>query len=304
MKYFHPKKYWRILKEQVYRLFWFYLIPDEWEITYRFCKYVGYKPNLQNPQTFNEKIQWLKLNDRNNLYPDLIDKCKVKSIVSQLIGERYVIPTIFGPYDSANEIPWDQLPNKFVVKCNHDAASVIICKDKDKFNISYAIEKLNKCLKNNYYHDEGKQWGYKNITPKVFVEPLMEDSNHEDLVDYKFMFFNGECKCIFTCLERRSKTGLKLNFYTPEWELLPFIRNYPNTLPEPKPNALEDMLQIAKKLVEYIDNAFVRIDLYVINGQIYFGEYTFYPGGGFEPFQPLEWDYTLGSWIKLPIDRQ
>ena len=299
MKYFHPKKYWRLIKECLYSFFWFYLIPDTWEITYRFYKYVGYKPNLKQPKTFNEKIQWLKLHDRNNIYPNLIDKCKVKSIVSQLIGERYIIPTIFGPYDSANEIPWEQLPNKFVLKCNHDAASVVICKDKEKLNIANTIEKLNNCLKNNYYHDEGKQWGYKNITPKVFVEKYMEDEGCEDLVDYKFMFFNGECKCIFTCLERRSKTGLKLNFYTPQWEILPFTRKYPNGSLEPRPKALEEMLQIAKKLADYISNAFVRIDLYVINGQIYFGEYTFYPGGGFESFEPVSWDYTLGSWIDL-----
>lgn len=299
MKYFHPKKYWRLIKEYLYRFFWFYLIPDTWEITYRFYKYVGYKPNLQQPKTFNEKIQWLKLHDRNKLYPDLIDKCKVKSIVSQLIGEKYVIPTLFGPYSSANEIPWEQLPNKFVLKCNHDAASVVICKDKEKLNIANTIEKINNCLKNNYYHDEGKQWGYKNITPKVFVEKYMENEGCEDLVDYKFMFFNGECRCVFTCLERKSETGLKVNFYTPEWALMPFIRKYPNTDAEPKPKALEEMLQIAKKLADYISNAFVRIDLYVINGQIYFGEYTFYPGGGFESFEPVSWDYTLGSWIDL-----
>lgn len=302
MKYFHPKKYWRNVKEWLYKFFWFYLIPDTWEIRYRFRKYVGYKPNLKHPKSFNEKIQWLKLNDRNKIYSDLIDKCKVKSIVSNLIGEEYIIPTIFGPYNSANDIPWGQLPNRFVIKCNHDAASVIICKEKASFNIEYATQKIDKCLKNNYYHDEGKQWGYKNIKPQVFVEQLMEDKINEDLVDYKFMFFNGVCKCIFTCLERRSETGLKLNFYTPEWEMLPFTRKYPNTCAEPKPKEIEQLLKIAQKLTDYVNNAFVRIDLYVINGKIYFGEYTFYPGGGMEPFSPLEWDYTMGSWMKLPID--
>ena len=212
MKYFHPKKYWRLTKEWLYKFFCFYLIPDTWEITYRFYKYVGYKPNLKQPKSFNEKIQWLKLNDRNSIYPELIDKCKVKEIVGEVIGKEYVIPTIFGPYDNASEIPWDKLPNKFVIKCNHDAASAIICKEKKNLDKYNAIERLNKCLMNNYYHDEGKQWGYKNIKPQVFVEQLMEDKKNDDLVDYKFMFFNGVCKCIFTCLERRSETGLKLNF--------------------------------------------------------------------------------------------
>ena len=303
MKYFHPKKYWRITKEKLSRFFWFYLLPDSWEISYRFKRYVGYKPNLTTPQTFNEKIQWLKLNDRRDLYPNLIDKCKVKPIVSQLIGNEYIIPTIYGPYDSPTAIPWDELPDKFVIKCNHDASSVIVCKDKMKFDIEKSILRLNRCLEINYYHEEGKQWGYKNIKPQVFVEKYMEDGLHEDLVDYKFMFFNGECKCIFTCLERRSKTGLKLNFYTPQWELLPFTRRYPNTKAEPKPKNLDKMLEIAEKLAKYVDNPFVRIDLYDIDNHIYFGEFTFYPGGGFEEFRPKEWDYIMGSWVKLPIDK-
>lgn len=300
MKYFHPKKYWRLTKEWLHNMFWYYLVPDRWEIQYHFRKMVGYTPNLKHPQSFNEKIQWLKLNDHDSRYPDLIDKIKVKEIVGQLIGDEYIIPTLFGPYKDARDIPWKQLPNQFVVKCNHDAASAIVCKDKSSLNIDSAISKLNACLKKNYYHDLGKQWGYKNVEPRVFVEKYMEDYQYDDLVDYKFMFFNNVCKCLFTCIERKSATGLKLNFYTPDWKLMPFIRKYPSTTySEPKPKTLDKMLDLAQKLADYVDNSFVRIDLYDINGKIYFGEFTFYPGGGFEDFKPVEWDYTLGSWIDL-----
>lgn len=300
MKYFHPKKYWRLTKEWFWEIFWYYLIPDRWEIRYHFKKLVGYLPNMRNPQSFNEKIQWLKLHDHDKRYPNLIDKIKVKGIVEQIIGKEYVIPTLCGPYRNANDIPWDELPNQFVVKCNHDAASVLVCKDKSQFDVKNAIIKLNSSLSKNYYHNLGKQWGYKDIEPYVFVEKYMEDHIHEDLIDYKFMFFNNVCKCLFTCVERKSDTGLKINFYTPQWELMPFTRKYPSTLyPEPKPKTLDKMLAIAQKLSDYVDNTFVRIDLYDINGRIYFGEFTFYPGGGFEAFQPIEWDYTMGSWIDL-----
>lgn len=304
MKHFHPKKYWRLTKEWLHDFFWYYLIPDRWEIKYHFKKLVGYAPNLRNPQSFNEKIQWLKLNDRNKRYADLIDKFKVKDIVKNILGEEYVIPTLFGPYKDATDIPWNELPNQFVLKCNHDAASVIVCKDKSSLDIANAISKLNSCLKKNYYNNLGKQWGYKHVEPCVFVEQYMQDNQSDDLMDYKFMFFNKECKCLFTCLERKSKTGLKVNFYTTDWKRMPFIRKYPSTkYIEHKPCMLNQMLIIAQKLADYVNNSFVRIDLYNINGKIYFGEFTFYPGGGFEAFYPEKWDYILGSWMKLPIEK-
>ena len=303
MKYLHPKKYWRIIKEVLNNFFWYYLLPDSWEIFYHFKKKVGYAPNLKNPKSFNEKIQWLKLNDRDSRYPDLIDKFKVKDIVKDILGEEFVIPTILGPYYDVEDIPWNELPEQYVIKCNHDAASVVICKDRSIFDVESAKKHLSSCLKRNYYHDMGKQWGYKNIQPCVFIERYMH-SSVGDLDDYKFMVFNGDCRCVFICKERYSTTGLKLNFYTPEWELMPFIRSYPNaSYSIKKPESFEKMKEIAERLARYVNNPFVRIDLYDINGRIYFGEFTFYPGGGLEAFQPLEWDYTLGSWIKLPIDK-
>lgn len=298
MKYFHPKRISRYIKEKVHDIFFYYILPDKCEIKYRFKKRLGYSCNLKNPQTFNEKIQWLKLNDHNPLYPKLIDKVGVKKIVADVIGEEYVIPTLYGGYSRFDDIPFEKLPNQFVIKCNHDAASVIVCKDKNKFDYEKAKKKIKCALNTNYYHYDGKQWGYKNIKPQVFVEKFMQDGNKDDLCDYKFMMFNGECKCVFVCADRNS--GLRVNFYDVNWNLLPFTRHYPNTDYEiPKPQNLEKMLGIAKKLASVLENPFVRIDLYDINDNIYFGEYTFYPGGGFEDFTPLEWDYKMGSWMDL-----
>lgn len=300
MKYFHPKRTFRIAKEKLHDWFFFYLIPDEWEIKYRFKKRVGYVPNLRNPQSFNEKIQWLKLHDHNPRYPLLIDKYRVKDIVAEVIGKEHIIPTIAGGYKHFDDIPFESLPNQFVLKCNHDAASVVICKDKRTFDFASAKKKMEKALRTNYYHIEGKQWGYKNIDPCIFVEQYMEDEGQEDLTDYKFMMFNRQCKCVFLCLERRSKDGMKLNFYDTEWKLLPFTRHYPNTTyTVSQPNNYAEMLEIANKLAKFVNNRFVRVDLYDINGKIYFGELTFYPGGGFEEFSPKDWDYTMGSWIQL-----
>ena len=149
MKYLHPKKYWRITKEALNNFFWYYLLPDSWEIFYHFKKKVGYAPNLKNPKSFNEKIQWLKLNDRDSRYSDLIDKFKVKDIVKDILGEEYIIPTLFGPYYDVEDIPWNELPEQYVIKCNHDAASVVICKDKSIFDVESAKKHLSLCLKRN-----------------------------------------------------------------------------------------------------------------------------------------------------------
>jgi len=218
--------------------------------------------------------------------------------VFEILGDEYVIPTLYGGYSRFDDIPFEKLPDQFVIKCNHDAASVIVCKDKNKFDYEKAKKKIEGALHTNYYHSDGKQWGYKNIKPQVFVEKFMQDGNNEYLCDYKFMMFNGECKCVFVCADRNS--GLRVNFYDVNWNLLPFIRHYPNTDYEiPKPRNLENMLEIANKLASVLKNPFVRIDLYDINDNIYFGEYTFYPGGGLEEFTPLEWDYKMGGWLNL-----
>lgn len=206
-----------------------------------------------------------------------------------------------GGYSRVSDIPKNKLPDKFVLKCNHDAASVIVCKDKATFDWEYAEYKLNWCMAHDYYHYENKQWAYKDVDRCIFVEAYIEDPNTHDLPDYKFYCFGGEVKLIFVGMERfTNKDGVLVNIYDRNWNKMPFEHNHVNFVGEtPRPNNLDEMIEIAEKLAKYVNNPYIRIDLYNINGHIYFGEFTFYHAGGFGYFKPKEWDYTLGSWIDL-----
>lgn len=254
------------------------------------------KLNLENPQTFNEKLQWLKLHDRNELYTTLVDKYEVKKYVSNIIGEKYIIPTL-GIYDKFEEINFDSLPNQFVLKCTHDSGSVVICKNKNFFDKEKARKKIEKSLKKNFYY-LSREWPYKNVKPRILVETYMQDEKKEDLLDYKLLSFNGKVKCSFVCSERQSEKGLAVDFYDRNWEHMSFRRHYRNSLKNfLKPKNYELMVQLAEKLAENIP--FARIDFYEINNHLYFGEITFYPGGGLEEFIPQKYDKVLGKWLVL-----
>ena len=255
------------------------------------------KINIDAPQTFNEKLQWLKLYDRKPVYTTMVDKYEVKKYVADIIGEEYIIPTI-GIYSSFDEIDFDKLPNKFVIKCTHDSGGVVVCKDKQKLDLKEAKSKINTCLKNNFFY-VGREWPYKNVKPRIIVEEFMEDHVNEDLNDYKFMCFNGKVKCSFVCSDRRSKEGLKVTFFDLDWNKMPFERHYPASNKEiPKPVNYDKMVELSEKLAK--DLPFARIDFYEVEGRVYFGEITFFPGNGVEEFTPEKWDYELGSWLKLP----
>ncbi|WP_025162158.1 ATP-grasp fold amidoligase family protein [Paraclostridium bifermentans] len=265
------------------------------KLVYR--SHIGKNLNLKNPKTYNEKLQWLKLHDRNPKYTKLVDKYEVRSYISEEIGEEYLIPLV-GVYETFDEIKFNELPDKFVLKCTHDSGGVVICKDKSKFDIDNARKKINKCIKRNFYY-LGREWPYKNIKPKIVCEKYMEDENIGELRDYKFMCFNGEVKCLFVCLNRNTQSGLNVDFYNLEWEKMEFERHYPRSeeIIE-KPHNFKKMIKLAEKLAK--DIPFVRVDFYEINKKIYFGELTFYPGCGFEEFTPEYYDELLGSWINLP----
>lgn len=255
------------------------------------------KIDLNNPKTFNEKLQWLKLYNRNPLYTTMVDKYEVKKYVADIIGEEYIIPTI-GIYNNFDEIDFNKLPNKFVIKCTHDSGGVVVCKDKTKLNIKEARKKINKCLKRNFFY-VGREWPYKNVKPRIIIEEFIDDSKNEDLNDYKFMCFDGKVKCSFVCTERRSKEGLKVTFFDLNWNKMPFERHYPYSSKEiQKPVNYEKMIQLSEKLSKGL--SFIRVDFYEANNKIYFGELTFFPGNGTEEFTPEEWDYKIGEWIKLP----
>lgn len=262
------------------------------------CK-MGKKLNLTNPQTFNEKLQWLKLHDRKPEYTMMVDKYAVKKYVADIIGEEYIIPTL-GVWEHFDEINFENLPNQFVLKCTHDSGGLVICKDKSKLDILSAKKKIERSLRRNYYWS-GREWPYKNVKPRIIAEPYMEDKKTHELIDYKFMCFNGDIKCIFTCSERFSADGLKVTFFDKEWNVMPFERHYPASKNIPKkPKKFNEMMMFAEKLSQNIP--FVRADFYEINNKVLFGELTFFPGNGLEEFTPEEWDYKLGSWLKLPID--
>lgn len=272
-------------------------LPDEVFIKAKwYGRRMPYRLNLKHPKAYNEKLQWIKLYDRNPLYTTLVDKYRVKQYVTDKVGTEHVIP-LLGAWDKVEDIEWGNLPNQFVLKVNHDCGGQIICKDKSKLDIPSTVENLKKSLNRNYYY-ESREWPYKNVEPKVFAEDYMEDEFGE-LRDYKFFCFDGEVKAMFIATERNAGGEVKFDFFDANFNHLPFTQGHPNAdkLPE-KPKGFEKMKELAAKLSKGIPE--VRVDFYDVNGQVYFGEFTFFHFGGIVEFHPTEWDYTFGSWIKLP----
>ena len=251
------------------------------------------KLDLDNPKTFNEKLQWLKINDRKDIYTTMVDKYEVKQYVTDKIGKKYVIPTI-GVYEKFDEIDFGKLPSQFVMKCTHDSGGLVVCDNKNELNIIAAKKKINQSLKKNFYY-AGREWPYKNVKPRIIIEKYMGSN----LNDYKIFCFNGEPRFTLVC-SNRCGNDKNTDFYDNDWKLLPFTRENHKNNPKgiDKPKNLSEMLDIARKLSKGIP--FVRVDLYDIDNQVYFGELTFYPSAGFEGFHPAEWDKKLGDMIKLP----
>lgn len=290
----HPKKILLYLITSRFNKF----IDDATYLKILYRIKVGRKLDLKNPKTFNEKLQWLKLHDRKEEYTNMVDKIAVRSYIKNTIGEEYLIPLI-GVYNKFDDIDFNSLPQKFVIKCNHDSGGVAICKDKKTFDYRKAKEKINKSLKKNYYYS-GREWPYKNIKPKILIEKYMKDNKSNELIDYKFMCFDGKVKMIFTCTDRYNG-GLKVTFFDLNWKKLPFERHYPSSKKNiEKPKNYDLMLKFSEKLSKGI--SFLRVDWYEINGKLYFGELTFYPGGGFEEFTPENWDKKIGDLINLPTN--
>ncbi|MBR5434708.1 MAG: glycosyl transferase [Bacteroidales bacterium] len=272
-------------------------VSDETYIKIKWKKWMDYKLNLDNPRTFNEKLQWIKLNDHNPLYTELVDKYRVKQYVTEKVGSEYVIP-LLGQWDSVDKIEWEKLPNQFVIKCSHDSGSTVLCKDKSALDIDAAKKKLESSLKRNYYW-ESREWPYKNVKPRIFAEAYMEDEFGE-LRDYKWFCFDGEPKAMFVASDRqKNDEETKFDFYDENFNHLPITNGHPNssTFIE-KPKGFDIMKELASKLSKGLPE--VRMDFYDVNGKVYFGEFTFFHWGGLMPFEPREWDLKFGDWIKLP----
>lgn len=273
------------------------LVPDELYLKAYYFNLFGKRLNLNAPQTFNEKLQWLKLHDRRPEYTAMVDKYAAKQFAANICEEMHIIPTL-GVWEHFDDIDFDALPQKFVLKCTHDSGGLVICKDKRTFDKSAAKEKIEKCLKRNFYLS-GREWPYKNVPRRIIAEEYLESLDTDGLADYKLMVFNGKVEATFVCTDRFSSDGLKITFFDRDWNRLPCKRQYHSTsnIEIPKPKTYDTMIRYAELMSKGIP--FLRADFYEIQGQLFFGELTFYPASGFEKFEPEYWDRTFGDMLDI-----
>lgn len=274
-------------------------LPDKIYLKIKYFLATRHILDLNNPTRFQEKLQWLKLNDRKSIYTSMVDKYTVKKIVSEKIGSKYIIPTL-GVWDSFEQIDFNSLPDKFVLKTTHGGGSlgIVICKDKQTFNYKDAEKRLSKSLKQSIYKIM-REWPYKNVRRRIIAESFIECPSKTDLTDYKIFCFNGNPKFIQVIQDRNSEETI--DFFDPSWTHLPFVGLTPKcqnaTVRPTKPQNLDTMLLIAEQLAE--NTKFVRVDLYNVDGKIYFGEITFYPASGFGKFTPDIWDKKIGNMLEI-----
>jgi uncharacterized protein YqgQ len=258
---------------------------------------MGKRLDLENPKTFNEKLQWLKLYNRKPEYTTMVDKYEAKNYVAEIIGEKYIIPTL-GVWERFEDIPFDKLPSQFVLKCTHDSGGLVICKNREEFDIEEARKKIEHSLKTNYYL-QGREWPYKNVKPRIIAEKYMQDIGTQDLKDYKFFCFGGKAKCFKVDFDRFIEHHA--NYYDVDKNLLDFGEaSYPPDRKKKidiRATELHEMEQLAEKLSKGIP--FLRADFYDVNGNVYFGELTFYPASGFGEFTSTKWDEIMGEWIPI-----
>ena len=275
-----------------------HILPDKIYIKLKYRLRLGKFPDLKNPKTFNEKLQWLKLYDRKPEYTRMVDKYEAKKYVADIIGEEYVIPTL-GVWDSFDDIDFDKLPDQFVLKCTHDSGGLVICRDKSKLDKDAAKNKICKSLKRNYFWS-GREWPYKNVKPRIIAEKYMDDGVG-GLRDYKFLCFNSKPKFIYISQGMENHSTARISFYDLEGNKMPFERNDYKSFEAPPdmPVTMSEMVEFSAILAEKIGCPFVRIDFYCINGKTCFGEITFSPCGGMMPFKPMQWDKKLGKDLDL-----
>lgn len=272
-------------------------VSDRKAIEIQFETVLGYRPDLDNPKTFNEKLQWLKLHDRNPEYTIMVDKYRAKQWVADRIGWEHIVPT-YAKWDHAEDITIDDLPDQFVLKTNHDQGGVVICRDKSSFDLKAAKKKLSRHLKRNLFW-YGREWPYLNVKPLVFAEQYLQ-SPADDLADYKLFRFNNGRLITLYMTDRFTEAGLTETFFDEEWHRLDVTENGHSLKADaPKPKHFEEMKCLAEAIAE--DLPFLRVDYYESSGKLYFGELTLYPNSGLEQFDPADWDLRLGSWIVLPV---
>ena len=271
-------------------------VSDEHFVKWKYFLNFHKKLNLENPQTYNEKLQWLKLYDRREEYTQMVDKYEAKKYVANLIGEEYIIPTL-GVYNSFDEIDFDKLPNQFVLKCTHNSGGIIICRDKATLDISKARKQMTKWLKKNPYWSN-REFPYKNVTPRVIVETLMEQGNGEPLRDYKFLCFHGKVKLI-ELHRNRNLDNYTQDFYDENWNKTSFAQVGDPISKDffPKPENFDLMKRFSELLTRKMKHC--RVDWYEIDHRLFFGEITFYDASGLIPFENEKDNLMIGSWIDI-----
>lgn len=271
---------------------------DEWYLSHLFKLEMGYPLNLKRPQTFNEKLNWLKLYDRNPLYTRMADKYEAKLIVSNIIGAKYVVPC-YGVWDSFDDINFETLPNRFVIKGTNDSSGVFICKNKEDLNKDALRNNLLLCQKRNYYYSL-REWVYKDIKPRIIIDQFLDDQSGHELMDYKFMCFNGIPRVMY---QTNKASNIYENFYDMDYNVLNINHGFKRHIPEfEKPAEFDLMKELAAKLSAGIP--FVRVDFFDVAGRVYFGEFTFYDWGGMRPFSDVKWDKILGNFLVLPKNNE
>ena len=257
---------------------------------------MGRELNLKNPILYNEKLQWLKLYDRNPKYSMLVDKYEVKKYIGEVVGEEHIIPT-YGVWERFEDIDFNSLPNQFVLKCTHDSGGIVICKDKCSFDLNKVKPQFEKLLKTNYYY-RGREWPYKAVKPRIIAEKYMIEDQSGWLTDYKFFCFNGQPKIVYVSKDKAENPTT--DFFDSDFKPIKMRMRDPNSVDLPKkPDRYEEMLEMAKMLSKGMPH--VRVDFYYINGVVYVGELTFYHCGGMAPIHPEEWAKKMGEWIDLSL---
>ncbi len=271
-------------------------LSDRKYIEFQFKYLIGYSLNLEQPQTFNEKLNWLKFNFRKPIFTKMADKFEAKEIVRNAIGEEYVVP-LLGVWSDVNDIDFEKLQYPCVLKATNDSSGVIICKSYNSINVTDIKRRLSKSIGRNWY-SQSKEWVYKDITPRIIADQYLDDHSGHELTDYKFWCFNGKPRVMY-CTNKA--IDIYENFYDMDFRPLDISHGYKRRAPEfIKPDKFEQMKKLCEKLSAGLDLPFVRIDFFYVNGHIYFGEFTFYEWGGIKPFTDINWDYKLGKMLKLP----
>ena len=275
-------------------------MPDGLYLEIQYYLKMHRRLNLKYPKTMNEKLQWLKINDRKSIYIDLVDKYKVRKHIENAIGKQYLIPLI-GTWESPKDICFENLPDQFVLKCNHDSGGVIVCKDKSKLNVKHSINLLQRRLKRDYSWGN-REWPYRGVHRLVLAEQfLIDNSKYESLTDYKFYCFHGVPHCVLACVDR-TKRNANYIYYDKNWNRLNYNiqTDAEKNRIVPKPKNLDLMFELSEKIAKYVGSAFLRVDFFNVKGRIFFGEVTFYPHSGMDTTLISEIDYKFGSMICLP----